>query len=78
MPLLAGILSRFHGFNCCVVFAIDPKSGLVDPNNRNNIPGLEALKDADRWSSAPASGTYRTIGPYRRLPKDRQTGDRHA
>ena len=47
MPLLAGILSRFHGFNCRVVFAIDPKSGLVDPNNRNNIPGLEALKDAD-------------------------------
>lgn len=47
MPLLAGILSRYHGFNCRVVFAIDPKSGLVDPNNRNNIPGLEALKDAD-------------------------------
>ena len=47
MPLLAGILSRFHGFNCRVVFAIDPRSGLVDPNNRNNIPGLEALKEAD-------------------------------
>ncbi|MEE2947488.1 MAG: hypothetical protein VX392_04150, partial [Verrucomicrobiota bacterium] len=47
MPLLAGILSRYHGFNCRVVFAIDPKSGLVDPNNRGNIPGLEALKEAD-------------------------------
>ena len=39
MPLLAGILSRFHGFNCRAVFAIDPGSGLVDPNNRNNTPG---------------------------------------
>ena len=47
MPVLAGILSRHHGFDCRVVFAIDPKSGIVDPNNRNNIPGLEALSDAD-------------------------------
>ena len=47
MPVLAGILSRHHGFDCRVVFAIDPKSGIVDPNNRSNIPGLEALADAD-------------------------------
>ena len=47
MPMLAGILSRHHGFNCRVVFAIDPKSGLVDPNNRTNIPGLEVLNEAD-------------------------------
>ena len=47
MPLLAGILSKHHGFNCRVVFAIDPKNGIVDPNNRGNLPGLEALNDAD-------------------------------
>jgi len=47
MPALADILSRHHGFDCRVVFAIDPKSGIVDPNNRINIPGLEALADAD-------------------------------
>ena len=47
MPALADILSRHHGFDCRVVFAIAPKSGIVDPNNRINIPGLEALGDAD-------------------------------
>ncbi|MDP7293335.1 MAG: hypothetical protein QF497_14010, partial [Verrucomicrobiota bacterium] len=47
MPVLAGILSRHHGFDCRVVFSIDPKSGIVDPNNRGNTPGLEALADAD-------------------------------
>jgi len=30
-----------------VLFAIDPKTGEIDPVNRFNIPGLEALKTAD-------------------------------
>ena len=47
MPVLAGILSRHHGFDCRVVFSIDPKSGIVNPNNRGNTPGLEALANAD-------------------------------
>ena len=44
---LAKILATRHGFDCRVVYAIDPATGTIDPNNRTNIPGLEALRDAD-------------------------------
>jgi hypothetical protein len=43
---LARILSKHHGFKCTVLFTVDPEDGTVNPNI-NNIPGLEALKDAD-------------------------------
>ena len=46
-PCLAKILAVHHGFKCTVLFAIDPETGVIDPNNLNNIPGLEALDDAD-------------------------------
>ena len=44
---MAKILSQEHGFDCTVLFAIDPKTGIIDPNVRDNIPGLSKLKDAD-------------------------------
>jgi len=47
LPMLAKILSQRHGFDCTVLFAIDPATGLIDPNLQTNIPGLEALADAD-------------------------------
>ena len=47
LPLLARILSTHHGFKCTVLFAIDPATGIVDPNNQNHIPGLDALNSAD-------------------------------
>ena len=47
LPQLAKILSGTHGFHCTVLFAIDPKTGLINPDIGNNIPGLEALKTAD-------------------------------
>jgi hypothetical protein len=47
LPQLAKILSKHHGFKCTVLFAIDPKTGLINPNQKDNIPGLEALKTAD-------------------------------
>jgi type 1 glutamine amidotransferase len=47
LPQLAKILAKHHGFNCTVLFAIDPKDGTINPNVNNNIPGLEKLKDAD-------------------------------
>jgi len=47
LPQLAQILATHHGFNCTVLFAIDPKDGMVQPNVNNNIPGLEKLKSAD-------------------------------
>src|SRR6516164_7857389 len=47
LPQLARILANHHGFKCTVLFAIDPKDGTVNPNVRDNIPGLEALETAD-------------------------------
>ncbi|HYO83035.1 MAG TPA: hypothetical protein VES20_16625 [Bryobacteraceae bacterium] len=47
LPQLARILSTHHGFRCTVLFAIDPATGLVNPDYSSNIPGLEALKSAD-------------------------------
>lgn len=47
MPALAKILTTHHGFKTTTLFAVDPKDGKVQPNVNNNIPGLEALKDAD-------------------------------
>jgi hypothetical protein len=47
LPQLAKILAKHHGFKCTVLFAIDPKTGTINPNQNDNIPGLEALKTAD-------------------------------
>ncbi|MEM9659625.1 MAG: hypothetical protein AAF961_14795, partial [Planctomycetota bacterium] len=47
LPQLAKILAERHGFTCTVLFAVDPFSGKVDPNFGRNVPGLEALDDAD-------------------------------
>ena len=47
LPQLAKILSTYHGFRCTVLFAINPKDGTIDPNQLDNIPGLEALDSAD-------------------------------
>jgi len=47
LPQLGKILSQRHGFSCRVVFAVNPETGEIDPDNRSNIPGLEALDDAD-------------------------------
>jgi len=46
LPLLGKILAKHHGFKCTVLFAID-KDGTINPNVRDNIPGLEALDKAD-------------------------------
>jgi len=47
LPQLGKILAKHHGFKCTVLFAVDPKTGEINPNVRDNIPGLEALKSAD-------------------------------
>lgn len=47
LPQLAKILAERHGFKCTVLFAIDPDDGTINPNQSDNIPGLEALRDAD-------------------------------
>ena len=44
---LGKILARHHGFHCTVLYAIDPKDGTINPNRRDNIPGLHHLAGAD-------------------------------
>jgi type 1 glutamine amidotransferase len=47
LPQLARILSQRHGFDCTVLFAINPADGTINPKQSDNIPGLEALDSAD-------------------------------
>ncbi len=47
MPMLGKLLSVRHGFDCTVLFSIDAETGAIDPEEQTNIPGLEALADAD-------------------------------
>ena len=47
LPQLGKILSVHHGFKCTVLFAIDEATGVINPDNVENIPGLEALESAD-------------------------------
>ena len=57
MPMLAGVLSKYHGFDCTVLFSVNEK-GEVDPTipaplkkegdqKYHLIPGLEHLDKAD-------------------------------
>ena len=61
LPMLAKILATHHGFKCTVLFAIDPKTGTIDPNIVTNIPGLETLRSADMMVTA---------NRFRELPDD--------
>lgn len=47
LPHLGRILAKHHGFTCTVLFAIDRQDGTINPNQNDNIPGLESLKNAD-------------------------------
>ena len=47
LPMLAKVLSAHHGFDCTVLFAINPETGEIDPDCQTNIPGLDALDTAD-------------------------------
>src|SRR6266403_96531 len=38
LPMLGKILAERHGFKCTVLFAVDPKTGEINPNV-SNIPG---------------------------------------
>lgn len=46
-PQLAKILAEHHGFTCTVLFSVNPEDGTIDPHAVRNIPGLEALQNAD-------------------------------
>jgi type 1 glutamine amidotransferase len=44
---LGRILAAHHGCECRVLYAIDPATGEIAPNEQKNIPGLAALRNAD-------------------------------
>ncbi|MDR1962289.1 MAG: ThuA domain-containing protein [Planctomycetaceae bacterium] len=44
---LGRILAQHHGFDCTVLFAINPETGEIDPDCQTNIPDLDVLKTAD-------------------------------
>ena len=46
-PMLAKILSVHHGFATTVLFAINPETGVINPEIQTNLPGLQALETAD-------------------------------
>ena len=46
LPQLAKILAYRHGFKCTVLFSVG-ENGEIDPNRKDNEPGLEALDSAD-------------------------------
>lgn len=47
LPMLAQILAKKHGFNCTVLFSINPADGSIDATYLSNIPGLQKLDSAD-------------------------------
>lgn len=47
MPLMGKLLAELHGFNTTVLFATDPETGIVNPENQTHIRGLETLQKAD-------------------------------
>ena len=48
LPQLGKILAKHHGFDCRVLFAIDPKTGLIDPEQSTKyFRDIESIKDAD-------------------------------
>ncbi|KKK57340.1 hypothetical protein LCGC14_3055440, partial [marine sediment metagenome] len=47
IPQYAKIAAVHHGFKCTLLFAVNEKTGEIDPNTLDNVPGLEALETAD-------------------------------
>ncbi len=47
MPMMGKILAKHHGFKCTVLFAVDPETGNINPDNQTNLPGFELVSTAD-------------------------------
>ena len=47
LPMLGKILARRHGFDCAVLFSVDPETRTIHPEEKTNIPGIHLLDDAD-------------------------------
>src|SRR6476661_2363420 len=47
LPMLAKMLSQRHGFDCTVLFSLDPTGEFIDPNNQKSISNPQAISKAD-------------------------------
>lgn len=47
MSMFARLLSQRYGYDCTVLFATDSKTGTINPNITDSIPGLHLVADAD-------------------------------
>jgi type 1 glutamine amidotransferase len=47
LPMLAKLLSQGHGFECTVLFSLDPTGSYIDPNNQKSITNPQAIAKAD-------------------------------
>jgi len=47
LPMLARILAERYGFRTTVLFATDPETGAIDPENQTHLPGFEQVAEAD-------------------------------
>lgn len=47
LPMLGKLLCERLGFTCHCLFAIDADTGIINPKNQNNIPGMHLLEQAD-------------------------------
>ena len=79
LPQLGKILAKRHGFKCTVLFAVDPATGMIDPNNQTNIPGLEAAQYGrlDDHLHAIPQFARRSDAAHRPLRRGRQADYRH-
>src|SRR3569832_2181025 len=47
LPMLAKLLSQRHGFDCTVLFSLDPTGAYIDPNNQKSVTKPQAISQAD-------------------------------
>ena len=61
MPMLGKILSQRHGFDCTVLFSLDPTGKFIDPNNQKSVSRIDALDKAARKESASSPSSTRRL-----------------
>jgi hypothetical protein len=63
LPQLARILADRHGFKCTVLFSINPQTGAIDPQTKDNEPGDRGSRFRRSLRDAPCVSA---LGPMSR------------
>ena len=71
LPMLGEVLAARHGFECRVTFSVDPETGCIDPEEKANLPGLDALERAEEQLHQRADFLF---GPPPVLAGEREQG----